>query len=1091
MDTQYNFHLKQQNSNFKIYINNMNEAIYETILLKSNHHEVTVPIINQEACITSVHLMEWFTHNSQATIFVYLTYLFPVEDRKDELEDIYVMIDHQLYEKRRRLIKPHRMHLLVEGLQPFSLADDTIYPYFNNNGIFVFAKNQSIPRKAYYMNRQLTKIKIADKQFKLQGKLSLRNLEMTSLELELHSRNTGNKTIVAVPFDLVNRMKSKMHIKFDYIYKIDAIAQIREMMLNVRDDEDVWDLFWIIKQQGKNDELRIRCGMPRIIVEQLMRGEINLTEGENIHNAVPYLTVKGRNLSFFYNKYTLEEFSAYKKVVKAGKRKSSNNMKPVWIVGERPYKAQDNGLRFFEYLRSHHPEIDAYYVIRQDSAELENVSACGNIVYYKSAQHFELMAKADFICGTHHPDFLYPNRSKKFTKILHAKQIFLQHGVLGVKNITEFYSKKIKDFNTDLFITSSEREKEIVMKDMGYESYEVAVTGLPRFKRLFDGEIPVKKQILIIPSWRDWLTNEELFLQSDYYERYSSLLNNERLLALKEQGVDILFCLHPNMQRFTHLFTIPKEITIILQGERIVQDLLKESALLITDYSSVAFDFSFLHKPVIYYQFDRSRFLGKYPSHLDIDKTLPGYISSLEDEVVDEVWSSYSSNFEMTDHYKELANSFISQRDDQSNERIFEAIMAIPTSIPKLDQLKNNTLYTIATKKIRKTKYYFPLMKKFYTVASATMKKNPKLILFESNVGKQIADSPKAIYDELIAQNADYEYVWVHNGKTILNNSQTKIIKRLSPEYFYYLAKSSYWINNQNFPSYLKKKKNQQYIQTWHGTPLKKMQNDVQHFAGKDEGYLKRVNQSVKQWDYLVSPSPYASSAFKSAFLFKKEILEVGYPRNDIFYADLAKQQAIITEVKEKYRIDKTKKIVLYAPTFRDDDVNDKRKHEISLKLDLDQLYAALGDGYIILIRAHLIIANKLVIPKEYRDFAINVSKYPDIQHLYLAADICMTDYSSVMFDFAHTKKPLLFFTYDLEHYRENLRGFYIDFEKQAPGPLLLSNDDIIEALVNIEDVTNRYKEKYAAFYEAYCSKENGTAAKQIVQRFFVNKTTA
>ncbi|HCA7035337.1 TPA: CDP-glycerol glycerophosphotransferase family protein, partial [Staphylococcus pseudintermedius] len=111
-----------------------------------------------------------------------------------------------------------------------------------------------------------------------------------------------------------------------------------------------------------------------------------------------------------------------------------------------------------------------------------------------------------------------------------------------------------------------------------------------------------------------------------------------------------------------------------------------------------------------------------------------------------------------------------------------------------------------------------------------------------------------------------------------------KSVKRLSPAYFYYLSRAKFWINNQNFPYYLTKPNQTTYIQTWHGTPLKKMLNDVPIFEGRDEGYKDRVNTSIQSWDYLISPSPYATKHFKSAFNFKKDILEIGYPRNDLFY---------------------------------------------------------------------------------------------------------------------------------------------------------------------------------------------------------------
>lgn len=1100
------FELVQRDNGFHIQVEEKEQVIYQNVILKNGEEELYIPIFNNQVTIEEKHLTQWLQTVGRKQISVNIEYLYQPEVLNEETSKFEIVeYGGSKYQLRRRLLKPHLMELKVEGIESFIieetvtiedpitaeemtvLQDVNVTPRFNNKGFFVIAFNKKVLMKDNYINRKITRLKIRNEELFIRNILTVRNFPIEKLYIQVESRMASQTRELEVTPKLLQRTKTKNGNKYQYEIEANAIKLVLELLESISSevDEDNIDINWVYKQPGIIHQSKVRCGHPKIIVEQLMNGQISIRKDGKVHNFVPYFTVKGHNLSFFYNQYTNEEFEMYRKVVKQGKLKGNPADKSIWIVGERPYKAQDNGLRFFEFLRTQHPEIEAYYIIRKDSLERENVLPFGNVVDYRSKEHFDLITKADYICGTHHPDFLYPNRSKQLTKCIHAKQVFLQHGVLGVKNISGFYGKKMKDFKTELFITSSQIEKNIVMTDMGYEEHEVAITGLPRFERLLANDVAVKKQVLIIPTWRDWLTTSEKLLKSKYFDRYNSLVNDPRLLALKDEGVDILFCLHPNMQQFTDYFNVPSEITVIYQGDRLVQDLLKESALLITDYSSVAFDFSFLHKPVIYYQFDRKAFLGKYPSHLNLDEVLPGEIVGEHDALIEAIWQSYAVDFEMSGHYKKLANQFIQDRDTKSNERIYEAILNIPDKKPVVDVVKNHQVYTAAKTKFRKNKRYFPIMKLVYKLMSKTLKKDPKLIFFESGVGKQISDSPKVIYDELIKREADYKYIWVYNGIDPIKRSDTKVIKRLSPEYYYYLAKSKFWVNNQNFPFYIKKQKPQKYLQTWHGTPLKRMQNDVDDFKGKDSGYIGRVNAAVKQWDYLVSPSPYATKAFRSAFRFKKEVLEVGYPRNDIFYAGDKAQQDLINQVKHKYSIPEDKKVILYAPTFRDDDVNEKNKHQFHLQLDIEKMHELLGDDYVLLIRTHVVIGNKLVIPPELKDFAINASKYHDIQHLYLAADICMTDYSSVMFDFAHTKRPLLFFTYDLEHYRDNLRGFYMDLEEEAPGPLLMDSDEVIQSIQNIDEIQLQYKEKYQAFYNKYCSLENGEAAKKIVDRFF------
>ncbi len=199
------------------------------------------------------------------------------------------------------------------------------------------------------------------------------------------------------------------------------------------------------------------------------------------------------------------------------------------------------------------------------------------------------------------------------------------------------YGKNQGGFETDLFVVSSEREREYIVGDFGYEPGEVVVTGLSRFDSLLEPDTAVRRQLLILPTWRDWLTDAELYLESDYHARWTELLHHERLHALaRAQDLEIVFCLHPNMQRFTSLFSdVP--VRVISQGEVDVQQLMKESAVLVTDYSSVGFDFSFLHRPILYYQFDQEHFLGRWGSHLDLDVELPGPIVFTVEDLIDRI----------------------------------------------------------------------------------------------------------------------------------------------------------------------------------------------------------------------------------------------------------------------------------------------------------------------------------------------------------------------------------------------------------------------------------------------------------------------
>src|SRR5690625_2144503 len=156
--------------------------------------------------------------------------------------------------------------------------------------------------------------------------------------------------------------------------------------------------------------------------------------------------------------------------------------------------------------------------------------------------------------------------------------------------------------------------------------------------------------------------------------------------------------------------------------------------------------------------------------------------------------------------------------------------------------------------------------------------------------------------------------------------------------------------------------------------------------------------------------------------------------------------------------------------------------------MDLYQLKERLGDEYIILLRMHVVVSNKIKVDEELQDFVMNVSSYSNMQELLLITDILITDYSSVMFDFANTKRPMLFFTFDLQTYRDDVRDFYMDFESEAPGPLLKTTDEIIHHINNIEATIIQYQEKQEQFYKNYCYLEDGNATKRATDALLLNK---
>ena len=402
-------------------------------------------------------------------------------------------------------------------------------------------------------------------------------------------------------------------------------------------------------------------------------------------------------------------------------------------------------------------------------------------------------------------------------------------------------------------------------------------------------------------------------------------------------------------------------------------------------------------------------------------------------------------------------------------------------------QLKRTLIYVTTRlgfaklKKLRKNRNLLSVYLYEHYFLKMSVKQN--YIMCETFLGRNYADSPKAIFEYMSEHNkGEYQFVWSVDKKMKFPYP-CKVVKRFGIRYAYYLARSKYFVFNMRQPSWMRKREGTVFLQTWHGTPLKKLVYDQEEVLSATPLYKQQVYKQSRCWDYLISDNHFSTEAFRSAFLYQnKRIIEAGYPRNDLLYRK--DQEEIAKQIKAKLGISEDKKVILYAPTWRDDEYYDKGKYKFSLAMDLAKYKEALGEEYVLLIRTHYFIADQLDL-EQYKGFAVNVSKYDDITELYLITDICITDYSSVFFDFANLRRPILFYMYDLSKYRDVLRGFYLDIEKEVPGPILLTDDDVIDAILKVDDIVLEYKEKYNAFYQRFCSLDDGQATKRIVEQVF------
>lgn len=365
-----------------------------------------------------------------------------------------------------------------------------------------------------------------------------------------------------------------------------------------------------------------------------------------------------------------------------------------------------------------------------------------------------------------------------------------------------------------------------------------------------------------------------------------------------------------------------------------------------------------------------------------------------------------------------------------------------------------------------------------------------KRVLFESFMGRKYVDSPKAMYEYMLNSKdyKDFEFVWFFKNpddyKKIAKNKRTKVIKYGSKDYYKYYATSKYWVTNSRVPDTILKKKNQVYIQCWHGTPLKRLGFDIEVKGGNAMNSIKDIRYKYqvdsKKYSYMVSPSRFCTEKFISAFNLKavgKEdiVIEKGYPRNDFL---VNHKKSDIERVKKALKLPKDKKIILYAPTWRDNQHTSGVGYTYKTEVDFDYLREKLSDEYIILFRAHYFVANSFDFEK-YKGFIYNVSDYDDINELYILGDILITDYSSVFFDYSILKRPMIFYMYDLEEYQHELRDFYFDLD-ELPGPIVQDEKDLIKAIKKMDKF--KYDKKYQAFNDKYTYLDDGKASERVVK---------
>lgn len=379
------------------------------------------------------------------------------------------------------------------------------------------------------------------------------------------------------------------------------------------------------------------------------------------------------------------------------------------------------------------------------------------------------------------------------------------------------------------------------------------------------------------------------------------------------------------------------------------------------------------------------------------------------------------------------------------------------------------------------------------------------LVVFDSFMGKSYSGSVRAVYEWMRDNKPDKPYVpvWVFTREALRKGlpgmPDCRIVTYGTISYYILMSRARVWVFDTRHEGYLVRKKSQRYIQTWHGTPLKKLGADIETFSMKAETgsdavaregagkalakYKSKVAAESAKWNVLLSASPFTTEVFRRCFSYDGEVLECGYPRNDVLFA--GKERA-----SDSPTGDIPKKTLLYAPTWRDDvHSGEGWWYGYTPSLDIEALEKALGNEWKLVVKLHYLVkCDKDAFPASCIDsgFLRVADSSEDIAGLFAEADALITDYSSVMFDYALLDRPMFFYTYDLERYRDELRGWYFDFEKEAPGPLSRDTESLINDIKDISEggpESLKWQEKRRAFKERFAGFEDGHASERAARK--------
>lgn len=570
------------------------------------------------------------------------------------------------------------------GLSQFKDQGNDIYPYFSRKTRgFCFTINIPVRSIRYIHSSQIKQIEPKKDFLTIVGELVTTAIAVNRIDTIMVGRKTGTRRTIHSNHHLNRLEVGTHHYYYDYDILVDLNDLAKELFVHNSGDED-FDFYLEVYLNGLFDPTIVRVANPQDLSSRKFYKDQAISYGKSAYLFSPNFTEHYNGLSLTATKYDKAVYEYYKEIQPFSRLvKPFQTERNIWVIGEKPLEARNNGWYFFQYLRKNHPELTVYYVLDPTSPDFEKAVAFDkeHILPFKSKHYIRTLLMAQVILTSEAPYHIYPTRNPLWIDIIGAKRVLLQNNVLGLQPVKQSLGFASDQFKTDLFLVSSKIEKRYAIETLGYPEQQVALTGLARFDTLLtpDQKDAIKPEILIFPADQETGLHYQTEAIDRTAKRFLSLIKNpdfKRFLAEYELSVTV--ALPHSMVRYFSLFA-DCGCSVLLQEQANVLQLLKESKVFITDTDPHAFDFSFLTKPVCFYQPevkgpDSENQISLREIYLN---ELPGEIASDEDSFIYYLTKLGQEGFEMSRKNRQKADALLEYRDTHSNERIYEAVQQL------------------------------------------------------------------------------------------------------------------------------------------------------------------------------------------------------------------------------------------------------------------------------------------------------------------------------------------------------------------------------------------------------------------------------